>query len=108
MRISDWSSDVCSSDLVEIEGVLCGDLAADVAVAAVHAGALRLALRIRPRLRVAVGVGIVEAVVPLGIEGHRQRQLAEARAVTERFGAFVHQLAEIGRASLRERVCQYV
>src|SRR3546814_20235048 len=40
MRISDWSSDVCSSDLY-IEGKLLGDDAAlDAALAANHAGGL--------------------------------------------------------------------
>src|SRR3546814_3634966 len=70
MRISDWSSDVCSSDL--------------------HADLLQLVDdfdRISP---VDVGEGVISARPALGIEGVEQERL------------------QIGRASCRERVCQYV
>src|SRR3546814_16899674 len=90
MRISDWSSDVCSSDLL-IE-ILADALGADV------------------ELHVDLGCGL-----PL-IDGGRarifERQILHilrdepdrrtvVLAVAQRFG-------EIGRASCRERVCQYV
>src|SRR3546814_7578281 len=61
LRISDWSSDVCSSDLAELEPAAWSGLA----------------------LR---GPGAGEIAVPAG----------------------THALVEIGRASCRERVCQYV
>src|SRR3546814_9555511 len=68
MRISDWSSDVCSSDLVT--------------AAEVHDEELILAV-----LRELV---------------HRDG----SQFLLERFG--VKRLLKIGRASCRERVCQYV
>src|SRR3546814_16524389 len=81
MRISDWSSDVCSSDLAQQRR--------DLRV-------LHLALQ------------------PLAVEadriGHRQNlHLAEAAAAFHEgeVEGFVLALA-IGRASCRERVCQYV
>src|SRR3546814_5777503 len=83
MRISDWSSDVCSSDL--------------------HRSEIRRAL---------------DPVVPLGCHpGERRRQEGAAEAVADDVriplarGAF-HRVErrqwQIGRASCRERVCQYV
>src|SRR3546814_1784202 len=88
MRISDWSSDVCSSDLAEVERHV--DLAVAVGVEA---------------LGDAVGVGIDE----LGHAGGAwpgQRHVGGAVAVeVERVGDAV---GEIGRASCRERVCRYV
>src|SRR3546814_2678928 len=68
MRISDWSSDVCSSDLE----------------AAFRAALARMADD--PALRAAVGA-------------------ANRRVAAERFD---ESTMEIGRASCRERVCQYV
>src|SRR3546814_10456168 len=68
MRISDWSSDVCSSDL-------------------------------RQHFRMK---GKVEHTLPLGPE-----MLAMLRARLDRFTA-VYREWEIGRASCRERECQYV
>src|SRR3546814_14253694 len=43
MRISDWSSDVCSSDLVTVETVPAGSMILDVGPATVAAMAERLA-----------------------------------------------------------------
>src|SRR3546814_14991303 len=88
MRISDWSSDVCSSDLpahvADIDG----------------------------RFRRTV-IGAVGQRERLGIaRGNRRRpdrlqRLRQCRL--DRFGpAPQHHLQEIGRASCRERVCQYV
>src|SRR3546814_3595070 len=77
MRISDWSSDVCSSDLDE--DLLPGD---EVVVAvALGARLQRADIGARPRL------GEVHGAGPLAGD-----QLCK----------------EIGRASCRERVCQYV
>src|SRR3546814_4995580 len=73
MRISDWSSDVCSSDL-EAEPARGGD--------AGHVGA------------VTVAVGHEGHVGEVGQPG----QVGGERQVG----------VEIGRASCRERVCQYV
>src|SRR3546814_9677664 len=95
MRISDWSSDVCSSDLVAREvsfehlvdaaRVLQGLVAGRVAG---HLHAVRLVLqtgRRRPVLRVVAGVGRLGLVLL-------------ARVV----------LLQLGRSSCRARVCTYV
>src|SRR3546814_1336013 len=80
MRISDWSSDVCSSDLQTLR------LAAGIDQRTPHGG-----------------------VVP------DQRTILLERRDRNNFAAQAHvrdtdcaPLAEIGRASCRERVCQYV
>src|SRR3546814_4091595 len=78
MRISDWSSDVCSSDLL---GGLHREAAGDDAVAA---GDRRLDARCRDHL-------IVED------DGEDAPDVVAGRVAEE-----------IGRASCRERVCQYV
>src|SRR3546814_1938421 len=83
MRISDWSSDVCSSDLAGDDELLA-------------LGALRLDPgRSPPR-----------AVGRVALLGHHAFEAQPA-------GMAQHQLAvllevQIGRASCRERVCQYV
>src|SRR3546814_9953194 len=92
MRISDWSSDVCSSDL-EAEA------------------------EIGPSQQGGDRVEIEQALQQVGIIGdridHRHLQGAEgclADAVEIDFDAVADQVAvdEIGRASCRERGCQYV
>src|SRR3546814_2697617 len=74
MRISDWSSDVCSSDLTFIAPLLADP----------HHGAVR---SVTPYLWV-WGIG--------GVLG------------SFFIGPLVDRIKEIGRASCRERVCQYV
>src|SRR3546814_3212481 len=75
MRISDWSSDVCSSDLFVGEGMV---------------GRVGLVVAAEQLGKLARAPGIVLALalhhVAVGLAG----------------------LREIGRASCRERVCQYV
>src|SRR3546814_12375558 len=107
MRISDWSSDVCSSDLRE----LAQSTARDDYEALLDAVRRRVAER-----RFALGVHIVEGLFdPLEIaSGHSRLAeasiLALAQAATAEFEA-VHGkinggrliLLEIGRASGRER-----
>src|SRR3546814_3467092 len=81
MRISDWSSDVCSSDLVRHESFACAEFV---------------------ELARALGVAIVEAYhdsYPL---------IAEATADFAYLRLQQSREEEIGRASCRERVCQYV
>src|SRR3546814_1005382 len=81
MRISDWSSDVCSSDLVREHGVVERE-----------EGEFRL----RRGFEIPAGarVVMVEDIVTTGLSS--RECLTAIRA---------HQ---IGRASCRERVCQYV
>src|SRR3546814_16613370 len=103
MRISDWSSDVCSSDLTRdrIRAILCRGTVAQ------HFDTLDCARRneveidrvaaLRRRARVEVDDRAV--VTALAVDQHEDmdaRKAAKARG------------AQIGRASCRERVCQYV
>src|SRR3546814_16925017 len=85
MRISDWSSDVCSSDLP--------------GTAAARLAALRVAVLDFD----AVGELRVEPAVVLD-----QRRLRRARQDAHHLcDGVCRQLREIGRASCRERVCKY-
>src|SRR3546814_2818512 len=89
MRISDWSSDVCSSDLTGAE--------------AVHPGYGFLSER----------TSFAEALAAEGIEfiGPPVNAIAamgdkiESKKLAKQAGVNV---VQIGRASCRERVCQYV
>src|SRR3546814_3428183 len=81
MRISDWSSDVCSSDLqTSIEAAVTQ-------------------LKAATDLPVAVGFGV-----------RTPAQAAEIARVADGVvvGSALVEIIEIGRASCRERVCQYV
>src|SRR3546814_15412824 len=105
MRISDWSSDVCSSDLLA------------------HRRRHRAAQADEP-CRQADGDGVhlreatvdavddVEPVVlaelHLGQQRAALRHQRPARLGEDRHGGAQLQLLQIGRASCRERVCQYV
>src|SRR3546814_15752548 len=87
MRISDWSSDVCSSDLHAVDQADADEeqeRRSEVDDDVVHAGS--------------------DAGNPRAMQGQavgcRQQDLEEDEQV--------EQVAEIGRASCRERVCQYV
>src|SRR3546814_4678485 len=79
MRISDWSSDVCSSDLLRLDSPRPRRRALQ---------ALRRGPEDRER-----GRGMSQPNLPPARDEGRQRE---------------HNPPEIGRASCRERVCQYV
>src|SRR3546814_3136746 len=81
MRISDWSSDVCSSDLVNITS---GAVKAPIDILGLSNGARS---------------GLTGFVAGLA----RQPQLAGNNVTINNLLP-----GEIGRASCRERVCQYV
>src|SRR3546814_8943435 len=86
MRISDWSSDVCSSDLQrrdaeDVDAVDPGDDEATIA------GHRNVELRVR------------------GTTGRVDAELATERRAT---GVVAPRIQSIGRASCRERECQYV
>src|SRR3546814_3826311 len=92
MRISDWSSDVCSSDLVNGPRDKIAEELAEVADAANEAerheevGDLLFA--------------VVNYARKLGVDAESALRDANLK--------FAGRFAEIGRASCRERVCQYV
>src|SRR3546814_1603780 len=86
MRISDWSSDVCSSDLVDMQAALLPAIDQ-------HEQLLGRALR------------LVRAAQLLGVP------VIATEHCVDKIGATCAALlpwVEIGRASGRERVCQYV
>src|SRR3546814_16393818 len=105
MRISDWSADVCSSDLSSFDLV-------------VSAGALHLVNDLPGALalirRVLKPDGLFLAAFPGGASLTRTRaallagDIAATAGAAPRIAPLVDVRAEIGRASCRERVCQYV
>src|SRR3546814_16152619 len=102
MRISDWSSDVCSSDLVPPIGAAgaARDLGHVVQAEREQHGLLE-PLVDAPAAR-AIGLGNTRRA---GIE---LRQRLIARLTHRPLGLAADRIAEIGRATCRERVCQYV
>src|SRR3546814_11940349 len=101
MRISDWSSDVCSSDLMH--RVRCEVPGEDPARRRGIDGS-RVSACVQPSALIALGTGpqtkAIEANEALGV-----LLVVRAAIVLERRQRRVEQ---IGRASCRERVCQYV
>src|SRR3546814_14476643 len=87
MRISDWSSDVCSSDLRSPQGTVVGRPGPLPVLQAAGKGKVRMAVAGRRQ-----GGGDAGAAGDAG----RGDRLADAEADL------------IGSASCRERVCQYV
>src|SRR3546814_3724980 len=85
MRISDWSSDVCSSDLIN-SGPAPG-YSSDQAQAAAER--------------------IAAETLPSGIK-FEWTDLTYRQILAGNSGVWVFPISEIGRASCRERVCQYV
>src|SRR3546814_19662253 len=105
MRISDWSSDVCSSDLEEGRALIIALNKWDVAEngSGLYQG-VRKALD--------EGLAQVRGVPLLTISGATGKGIDQLLAVAfetrEAWSRRVSTGAQIGRASCRERVCQYV
>src|SRR3546814_15652727 len=106
MRISDWSSDVCSSDLTRQHlRIWC-------AGCSTGQEALSLAMLVRkhasrwPGLRVQIlATDISSSVIARAKSGlYNQMEVQRGLGVTDLLGWF----EQTGRASCRERVCQYV
>src|SRR3546814_11899472 len=89
MRISDWSSDVCSSDLALARAIVCEPkvILLDEPLAALDAGLRRQMQLFLKQTQRRIRTTFVFVT-------HDQDE-----AIT---------MSEIGRASCRERVCQYV
>src|SRR3546814_13121080 len=116
MRISDWSSDVCSSDLVSYDQ---SKFIAQSIQEVFHALMVALALVIgviflflrswRATLipAVAIPVSVVGSFIVIGALGYSINVLT-LLALVLAIGLVVDDAIEIGRASCRERVCQYV
>src|SRR3546814_7821092 len=99
MRSSDWSSDVCSSDLrrVRLPGIeidLNGSIALDMLALLEHRRLVHDALL------------LVDPVRPLPRLAVRDRPDAVAQSARNRGKHFL--FVKTGRASCREGVCQYV
>src|SRR3546814_11074696 len=108
MRISDWSSDVCSSDL------LPSAASANRWVFYDRNGAPRSLAEVRQRFAEKLGddsgalASAREADAP-DIPADQQVQPADyVRIETARLENRTYPTIEIGRAPCRERVCQYV
>src|SRR3546814_12551635 len=108
MRISDWSSDVCSSDLFEAAESAGVDLLFEAAVA----GGIPI---IRPLRESLVGERITRVMgIVNGTTNYILTRMSEAGASYPDALAAAQALGyaeadpKIGKASGRERVCQYV
>src|SRR3546814_3885418 len=102
MRISDWSSDVCSSDLVVVRNVAAGTISKRLGIAEGT---------VLPRSIVEYYYKNDELGDPLVSEEHitafgwaTPQDIDDMLALSLRVNDFL----KIGRASLRERGCQYV
>src|SRR3546814_17130882 len=98
MRISDWSSDVCSSDLIAIEA---------------PAGASVIGRTTEDQMHIGVFWGYVAMmeglVAKLRAEIGRPTRTIATGGLAVLFDEHTDIFdAKIGRASCRERVCQYV
>src|SRR3546814_20794602 len=104
MRISDWSSDVCSSDLATLasgHALMEGD---SVRFLTRKAGILEVR-RIGPGYELDLPAWeSVPKALPDIVAGMRQ----EPAKTLWREGGYGLLVYEIGRAACRERVCQYV
>src|SRR3546814_19403720 len=98
MRISDWSSDVCSSDLAQADEFLVAD------------GRASDDVRHPPGKTNTIGEQGRTAIEAIALPDHRVD--GEARPIKLIFKAISNAGAvfepKIGRASCRERVCPYV
>src|SRR3546814_13133126 len=106
MRISDWSSYVCSSDLERLlnarviaRSVICGSEGLTVAPQGIAA--------MRSPMRILLAVLLALVCVPMW-NGVPRLPLLGDRAVIHAERVALREGHQIGRASCRERVCQYV
>src|SRR3546814_12239929 len=126
MRISDGSSDVCSSDLVEVTGSyrssggpfpvttadVDGDGTVDVVMAAstgqvrVYNGVGDGTIEATPTLLPITGV--TSQIVASDLDGDGDEDLVTAQYAAHTVPIVENLAAQIGRASCRERVGQYV
>src|SRR3546814_14726929 len=101
MRISDWSSDVCSSDLVR---ALCRGWTPATRLVIAGGGLIGCEVATTAR-KLGLAVTILESADELLVRVLGRRIGAWLRGLLTELGVRVEQ---IGRASCRESVCQYV
>src|SRR3546814_15101826 len=105
MRISDWSSDVCSSDLAE--QVHVAEARRDASIAHDDGDLMQCFGQTGPEFPVVLGAA--HAGARIALDGVIQVGEFERVAKKEDGGIVAQQIPiENGRASCRERVCQYV
>src|SRR3546814_20268071 len=113
MRISDWSSDVCSSDLsVQIATRPTAAVATPVTASSLAHGPRQRRIERRGNT---ILLALPAPLPPIGMAttGHAEVRTTPPHP-TLTHGAnlaaqgYAHLRMEIGRASCRERVCQYV
>src|SRR3546814_14482417 len=109
MRISDWSSDVCSSDLLIVDVLRDRNALYRVAADGSIENAYTLKLINKTQQVQHYRVGLVDehnhVIDGLRIVGGATEVEAAAQAVVS---LAITLSGKIGRASCRERVCQYV
>src|SRR3546814_9180157 len=116
MRISDWSSDVCSSDLSNAWlAALARDNVelVDAPVRRIVEDGVEMQDGTRHRVDAIVygtGFAATQFLAPMDIAGIDGRSIHERwrEGASAHLGLSVPQFPKIGRASCRERVCQYV
>src|SRR3546814_20015568 len=115
MRISDWSSDVCSSDLAKTDADITHNVLTQIIMEEEARGTSMLPVNFLRQL-IAMYGDSMQAMVPgyldTSMDSFRRNQeqfksAVEARQAIMAVGASLFAIA-IGRASCRERVCQYV
>src|SRR3546814_11293374 len=120
MRISDWSSDVCSSDLIVLPQIIQAEKIASIANAIILSLAKPFAIegeqvRIGSSVGIAVADGAAVSAAPLVRNAALALYAAPeaGRGVYRFFAAALHDAApeskdNTGRASGRDRACQTV
>src|SRR3546814_2015445 len=114
MRISDWSSDVCSSDLRLNGAVFWSDITSPQVLTTINTGTVSaVSLTNAQKARIRGAEASIEAVAARGLtlRGAVTYLDAEYTKFTNTpifSGGLTPGSIKIGRASCRERVCQYV
>src|SRR3546814_13011738 len=106
MRISDWSSDVCSSDLtskIRISGTMYATMRHPIVTASV---ANMMQAMSGDRFRLMFARAVPAYMKMLGAPGITMERLADVISIVRRLWA--GETVTIGSASCRERVGQYV
>src|SRR3546814_16882966 len=109
MRISDWSSDVCSSDLIGFENGQVGHGGSAILKLSKKKGAE--ALPRHPDSSPIAGLCFRQGSLGLSndrLEGVAFMHCDIGQDLAIQFDTRKLQTVQIGRASCRERVCQYV
>src|SRR3546814_15637713 len=107
MRISDWSSDVCSSDLSgSLVGLLLGLVGGGGSILAVPLMVYLVGVS-SPHVAIGTSALAVAANAAIGLANHARAHTVKWRCGAIYAGAGIAGALEIGRASCRERVCPY-